>query len=133
MKNLIVLMAVMIILMVFPLQYATEQKNHHNISIFQGIVNNGKELAKQDGYFSTVNINEIKLKTSEAFKTIGVDEVQVIATTITDRKVRGEIIYYRIGVPIKKLLAASTFWGIDPADNQMIYWIENYTSSEWVN
>lgn len=133
MKQLIVMVGVMLLLLTFPLQYALEQKNHANISEFQAIVNNAKEQAKQDGYFTAQNISNIKSQTALAFKNIGEADVQVIATTIGERKVRGEFVYYRIGVPIEKLIAVNTFWGIDPMDNQMTYWIENYTSSEWVS
>lgn len=133
MKELIVLMAVLLILMVFPLQYATEQKNHHNLSVLYSLVNASKEEARQDGYFTTTNITNLKTQISSKFKDVTEAEITITATTLADRKVRGELIYYRVEVPIKKILAAATFWGIDPADNQMNFVIEAYAASEWVS
>lgn len=119
--------------MTFPLQYALEQKNHHQLSQFHRFVNVAKEQAKQDGYFTDSNVANLKNNIVTTFKDVTTGEIEVVATGLADRKQRGQLIHYKIGVPLKKINATPGFWGIDPADNKMIFYIDNYTSSEWVS
>lgn len=132
MKQLIVMCALLVLLLTFPLQYALEQKNHHNISQFQTLVHNAKEQAKQEGYFTDAIISNLKTDILKQFNDIDESQIVINVTKRSDRKQRGELIYYKIGIPINKLIAVNAFWGIDDADNQMIYYIENYTTSEWI-
>lgn len=132
MKQIMVMSALLILILTFPLQYALEQKNHYQLSQFQMFVHNAKEQAKQDGYFTDATVTELKANIVSVMKDITVNEIEVTVTGVADRKVRGEQIHYRIGVPLKKINATPGFWGIDPNDNKMIYYIDNYTSSEWV-
>lgn len=136
MKNLIVLLGALVILLTFPLQYALEQKNHHNLSQLYKFVNNAKEIAKQDGYFTDDNIDDLKVNILNEFDEI--EEAEIIINVTRTPKYRvntfdeRELIYYEIGVPLKKIISSNAFWGIEDADNQMTYYIRNYTSSERV-
>ncbi len=131
MKEIIALCAVFILLMTFPLQYALNTKNHYSISLMQKHVNNAKELARQEGYFTTDNLNNLKKEISDDFS-IPDEEVLIVATDVLERKSRGQLIYYKVSVPIKNIIAANVFWGISNEKNKGVYEIENYASSEWV-
>lgn len=136
MKTLIALAAAIILLMTFPLQYALEQYNHHNITQFQKIINNAKEEAKQKGYFTPEIIAEMKGNISAQFKNINQSEIIVNVTTTPKYRTNSfderELIYYEVGVPIKKLISCNSFWGISDIDNEITYYVKNYTSSELV-
>jgi len=134
MKDLIVLGAVILLLLTFPLQYALEQKNHHNISMFQQYVNVAKEKARAKGCFTQEIIDELKLNILNEFDNITESEIVIDVTTTPKYRKRTfderELIHYRIGVPIKKLIATSKFWGISDIENQYLYEIDRYTTSE---
>jgi len=133
MKQLIVLMAVLPFMMLFLLQYEVEQENHYKVSLLQGMVNESKEQAKQDGYFSPSNIAALKAEIADTF---GISEDEIIIQTDSVRKYRvnefdeRELIHYRIQVPVGKIVAGSGFFGIDEEENRGVYVIDSYTASE---
>jgi len=134
MKQLIVLVAVTVFLLTFPLQYALEQKNHHNISEFQKYINIAKEKAKAEGYFTNDIINELKTNILNEFDNISESEIVIDVTSTPKYRTSTfdsrELIHYRIGVPIKKIIASNLFWGISEDENKFLYEINNYTTSE---
>ncbi len=133
MKQLIVLMAVLPLMLIFIMQYSFEQHNNTSIGRLQNYIYTSKEKAKQDGCFTEANIQTLKSDIAKAFN---IDEAEVVfeGTTVPKYRVNQfderELIYYKIGVPIGKLMAGSKLFGIEAKDNQMIYTIENYTASE---
>lgn len=134
MKDLIVTIAVIVFLLTFPLQYAVEQNNHSKISQFQAIVHNSSERARAQGYFTVDIINDLKQQILQSFPTI--NESDLIIDVTTSPKYRcnefdeRELISYKIGVPIKKILATPKFWGISEEDNKMMYIIDRQVTSE---
>ena len=136
MKQLIIMSAVMILLMLFPLQYALEQKNYYEISQFQKIVYNAKEQAISAGYFTDAIINDLKANIVAEFKDVEEGELIIEVTKTpkyrTDIFDQREMIYYKIGVPIHKLIAGNRFLGISDEENASYYIIESYAASELV-
>lgn len=134
MKNTIVLCAVVVFLMIFPIMYGLEQHNHKNMSQFHTIVNAHKEIAKADGYFKPENIASLRNEILAEFKEVENNEIVIDVTTTPKYRKNEfderELIHYRIGVPIKKIIACSSFWGISDADNQLLYEIDRTTTSE---
>lgn len=138
MKDLIVLCAVVIILLIFPLQYALEQQTHYNISMMQKYVHTAKEQAKQIGEFNNDIKKELIDNLKEQFK---IEDSEIIINTSTTKKYRPSydsfttesIITYEVGVPIKKIIVANKFWGIPDSDNQYIYYIKGSTTSELIS
>lgn len=133
MKDFIVLIAVLIILLPFPLQYALEEYNHNQKSEIQSYVYTAKEKAKQEGYFTT----EIKEQLIDNItKTFHIEESDVHITTEKVRKYRqskfneDNLIYYKIEVPIRKIIAVPILWGIGNDENKTMYTIEGYAASE---
>ena len=43
-----------------------------------------------------------------------------------------ELIYYKISVPIEKIMAGNRFFGISDEDNMSMYTIESWTASELI-
>lgn len=133
MKQFIVILAILPFLIFFILQYSLEQKNHYNINQFQNIVYTAKEKAKQDGCFTTQNINNLKNKISTQFN-IPQDQIIIEATQVPKYRLNQfsqcELIHYKVSVPIEKLIAGNHMWSISDEDNKKMYTIDNYTSSE---
>jgi hypothetical protein len=133
MKQLIILMAVLPLMLIFIVQYAFEQQKNTSIGQLQDYIYTAKEQAKQDGYFTSENILSLKRKIAGTFK---ITEGQVLfeGTTVPRYRVNQfnerELIHYKVSVPIVKLMAGASFFGISDEENQAMYIIENYTASE---
>lgn len=132
MKELIVLCGVILILMTFPIQYALNVKNHYLMSHAQHQVQAMKEEARQIGYVST-DMSQALCKTLSEDTGISSDDIAVVATGLSERKTRGELIYYKVSIPMKRLIASNAFWGINDSDNSGEYVIEGYAASEWIS
>lgn len=133
MKQLIVLMGVLPILLLFLMQYTLEQKNNDSIQRFQEFVYASKEQAKQAGCYTQEIKQQLKhnissnLNIPEDEITMTLTEVPKYRTSIYDER---ELIYYRVSVPIKKLMAGNKLLGIGDRENQGSYTIESSTASE---
>ncbi|HHU18023.1 MAG: hypothetical protein ACOX4V_10610 [Anaerovoracaceae bacterium] len=133
MKQLIVLMGVLPILLVFISQYTLDQKNNDNISRLQECVYQAKEQAKQRGCF-TVEIKEEMINKLENYFDITEEEMDIVLeeipryrTSVFDDR---ELIYYKVSVPLKKIMAGNRFFGITDEENMGMYTIESWTASE---
>lgn len=132
MKQFIVLMAVLPILLLFLMQFSMDQRNSQRLGKIQDLIYISKESARQEGYFSL----ELKEKLREDLsRTAGVAPEEIIIEcddTIKYRYNSGEdrLIYYRIEVPIKKVMAGSRIFGITEEENGYTYVIDSYTASE---
>ncbi|GKX28707.1 hypothetical protein SH1V18_11870 [Vallitalea longa] len=136
MKDFIVLIAVLILLLPFPLQYALEEYNHNQKSEIQSYVFTAKEKAKQEGYFT----EKIKKQLIESItQNLNIKENDISIITDNKRKYReskfnkDNLIHYKIEVPIKKVIAVPIIWGISDEENQTVYTIEGYAASEAIS
>ena len=133
MKQFIVLLGVLPFLLLFMMQYSIEQQNHYRISLLQQSVYEAKEQAKQDGCFTSANIKALKKRISERLR-IAEEEIMIDATTVPKYRVNTfderELIHYKVQVPIKEIMAGTSFLGISEEENRMLYTIENDTASE---
>lgn len=134
MKDLIVTIGILILLLTFPLQYAVQEHNHHVKSKFQVIVSNSKEEAKAQGYFTPKIIKNMKESILTSFPSIEEDDIIIDVTTKPKYRVsrfdERELIHYRVGIPIEKILASPSFWGVSDDDNKHMYIIDRVASSE---
>lgn len=132
MKQFIVLMAVLPILLLFLMQFSMDQRNSQRLGRIQDLIYISKESARQEGYFSL----ELKEKLREDLsRTAGVAPEEIVIECDDIIKYRynsGEdrLIYYRIEVPIKKVMAGSRIFGITEEENGYTYVIDSYTASE---
>jgi len=133
MKQLIVLMGILPILLVFLLQYTLDQRNNDNISRLQEYVYQAKEQAKQKGCFTPeikeamVDRIERNFDVEEEDMILELEEVPQYRTSVFDQR---ELIYYRVSVPIDKIMAGNRFFGINDEENRAMYTIESWTASE---
>jgi len=139
MKNLIVLAAVLPFLLIFMMQFTLDQRNSENIGRLQSYVYTAKEEAKQVGCFNDEIEARMRKKIAEDFQ-ISDEEIHAKVTKEVQYRVnqfeedqdvplRG-MIYYRIAVPIEKVIAGNKFFGIEDKENEGQYIIESYTASE---
>lgn len=133
MKQLIVLMAVLPIMALFLMQYSLEQRNSDQIERFCNYVYAAKEQAKQAGCFT----NEIKSQlTEQLHKNLGIpkNEIRMDVTEIPKYRTATfddrELIYYKISVPVNKLMVGNKLLGISDAENKGWYTVESNTASE---
>lgn len=133
MKDFITGIVIITILLIFPVQYVLDQINDTRIKNLELVVNNSKEIAKQDGYFTPSNIANLKSQIADTFD-INESEITISATT-TPKFRRNEYdereqIKYKISVPIKKIIVAASFFKIDENNNKGYYIIDRSTTSE---
>ncbi len=133
MKQFIVMLGVLPILLVFLLQYSLDQQNNDCISRFQECVYQAKEQAKQEGCFTADIRKEMVDKIKRNFgieeddMEIVLEEVPQYRTSVFDER---ELIYYKVSVPVEKLMAGNRFFGISDDENRTMYTIESWTASE---
>ena len=133
MKQFIVLMGVLPIMLIFLLQFALDQQNNERISRLQEYVYSAKEQAKQEGCFTPAIKSELighiedDFEISEKEMEVTLEETPQYRRNEFDER---EMIYYRISVPIKKIMAANELLGISDEENCGMYTIESWTASE---
>ena len=133
MKQLIVLLGVLPIMLIFLMQYALDQRNNDNIIRFQECVYQAKEQAKQEGCFTPEikkdMIGKIKrdFHIEEGDMVVELESVPRYRTSLFDQR---ELIYYKVSVPLEKLMAGNRLFGIPDSENRGMYTIESWTASE---
>ena len=120
MKQFIVLAAVMPILMIFVTQAVCDQKSSHSINIARDMVYVAKEEAKEAGEFTPEIMEKLREDLSGALK-VPPGEISFAS------RLEGDIIYYRVEIPIKDVAAGNKLLGIKDKDNQYMYVIDSYT------
>lgn len=133
MKQLIVLMGILPILLVFLLQYSLDQRNNDNISRLQECVYQAKEQAKQQGCF-TPEIREDLIDKIERNFDIREEDMEIVLEEVPKYRITSfderELIYYKVSVPVEKIMAGNRFFGISDDENRGMYTIESWTASE---
>lgn len=136
MKEFIVILATITLLIVFVMQYSVQQVNDYKINQFQLHVNVAKEKAKIAGRFTPEIKMELRNNILNTYKDItseeiimDVEETPKYRTTEFDDR---ELIHFRIGVPIKKIIAGASLFGITNEQNKGYYIIEGDTTSELI-
>lgn len=136
MKTFIVTIAAVILLMVFPMQNVQDIVNSHKIERFDEIVYSACQKARTDGRFTESNISQMKSSILSKFLDTSEDEIIIDVTTSMKYKRfefdSREIINYRIGIPIKRIVNLGKFLGIKDEDNRINYIMEGYVLSEAV-
>ena len=120
MKQFIVLTAVLPILMIFVMQTAYDQKNNYAINVIHDMVYVAKEEAKTEGSFTWEIQDKLRNNLSRALA-LPTAEIKIACSE------DGDILYYRVEVPIKNVIAGNNLLGIKDKDNQYKYVIDSYT------
>lgn len=127
MKDVIVLCAILpftLAIISFPLHM---EMNSHNESFVRETVYSGAQQASRDGYFSTSNIENIK---DDIASRLDIEENDIKITFDSTIKYRPENIYYKVEVPVKKVVPANKLFGISNENNKGKIVIENQIKSE---
>lgn len=132
MKQFIVLMAVLPIMMIFLMQFTTDQVNGEKVAYIQSVVYAAKEDAKQEGCFTEEIRSRIVKEISE-----GISVPAECIEVISDDEVKyryakgdGRLIHYKVSVRLDGVMAGGKFLGISDSENTATYVIDNYTASE---
>ena len=135
MKQFIVLTGILPFLLLFMLQYGTEQQKHYKLTQVQQLVYEAKEQAKQDGCFTAENLERLRARLAAVLAVSG-EEIFIEATMTPKYRVNEfderELIHYKVQVPLENIMAGASFFGISPKENTLLYTIENVTASELI-
>lgn len=122
MKNFLAGLAIILLLIVFPLQSVLEISNERRLQKFSDAVYEAAQTARLDGYFKQETIDRLKQNLINEFPDLSESDIYINVTTA--RKYRTyvfddrETINYDIRIPIKKIVAVPAFWGISDSDNK---------------
>lgn len=133
MKQFIVASALILIFCFFLLQWAANETTHMKRGQLVNIVESHTQEARKNGYFTPENIDSIK-KDIEDQLYIPQSDIRISATETpkyrTDHFDPNELIHYKIQIPIKKVVAMSSFLGIGEKDNMYWFTLEGDVASE---
>lgn len=136
MKQLIVLCAVFLLLAAIILQIPLEMINYERKHAIMFYVNNAKEMAKQEGYYTDEILNDLTSNIAKKMNIKNINEIIIDDKTTKTPKYRPdkfdsrETIYLKVSVPFKNILATPGFYGISDSENKGYYIIEEITTSE---
>ncbi len=121
------------LLLFFPLQAGVERINHYKMASTDNIVHGYSQKARIEGRFSE-SITDAMIRDLRDYLKIPESEIVVEVTTDmryrTDRFNQTEFIYYKVAIPIERIIAMHQFWGLSGEENQMYYVVEGVVGSE---
>lgn len=121
MKDLITAVASLMLLLIFVLQFAGNQNLHTRMFRADMAIENFRDTAGLQGYISDENRSLL----SESLAGIcgcSPEEILVEAEDSRQPKPEGTLLHYRIGYPLKNLIAAAAMLGISAEENRV--WME---------
>ncbi|WP_101809506.1 hypothetical protein [Paenibacillus pasadenensis] len=133
MKEFLAAAVMFVILLYFPVQWSLQTYNHTLRLNVDTVVNKYAQEARVTGRFTPDSI--LAMKKDIAAKTnLSVTEIAVQAT-MTPKYRRDdfndqEFIDYEVKIPIRSIIALSSYWGISPSDNQTTYTRRGQVASE---
>lgn len=130
MKNLITSVACIMILLVFVIQFTSNQILHNRITAVDQAVNNFKEITRQEGCITDEN-EELLRQEMQRILNCSSEEIQIDGNRTPVP--RGGLISYEVDVPLKQIVAMPGFWGIDEGKNQAGYHLHRSTTSEYLD
>ena len=123
MKNFLAGLAIVVLLIVFPLQSVLEISNERRMQRFSDIVYISTQTARLDGYFKQSTIDKLRQDLISDFPDLTVGDIYVNVTTTMKYRTtefdEREAINYDIRIPIRKIVAVPAYWGISDSDNQV--------------
>ena len=123
MKNFLAGLAIVVLLIVFPLQAVLEISNERRIQRFSDIVYVAAQTARLDGYFKQENIDKLKHDLIKEFPDLSNSDIYINVTQTKKYRTlefdEREAIYYDIRIPIRKTAAVPAYWGISDFENQV--------------
>lgn len=134
MKNLIVGMAVLLLLIIFPLQSVLDIVNYRRVTRFNECVYTACQKARTSGYFTSDIISELLNEIKDTFPNISDADIDYDLTTTRKYRLDAfddrEVIEYDVAVPIDKIIYANALLGIQDEDNRYTHRVAGYVLSE---
>jgi hypothetical protein len=123
MKNFLAGLAIVVLLIVFPLQAVLEISNERRIQRFSDIIYVSAQTARLDGYFKQENIDKLKHDLITEFPDLTDNDIYIDVTQTKKYRTlefdEREAIFYDIRIPIRKIVAVPAYWGISDFENQV--------------
>lgn len=123
MKDFLAGLAIVVLLIVFPLQSVLEISNERRIQRFSDIVYTATQTARLDGYFRKETIEKLKADLVSEFPDLSDSEIYVNVTTTMKYRTQvfdeREAISYDIRIPVRKIVAVPAYWGITDDENSV--------------
>ena len=130
MKNLITATACIMILLVFLLQFSSNQVLHSNLTKVEKNIETFQQVVRKDGCVNQTNIVATKKAMADTLNCT-LDKITIVGDRVPQTK--GNIINYTIKFPIENLIAAEKFWNLAPDENSKYYILDQTTISEYVD
>ena len=122
MKDLITAVASLMLLLIFILQFAGNQNLHTRMFRADMAIENFRDTAGLQGYISDENRNTL-LGRLAGICGCSPEEILVEAESGRQPQAEGTLLHYRVGYPLKDLIAAAPMLGIAPEENRA--WMED--------
>ncbi|MCQ2551192.1 MAG: hypothetical protein MJ146_03260 [Clostridia bacterium] len=129
MKNLITAIASLVLIMTMLMQMTLNERNYTRMIAIDQLVNNFKEVAREEGLVSSANKSNL---ISEISGATGIGEKDITVSGTSSRVNRGGKISYKVSVKMDKIYTAPAFFGISKEKNEGRYVVENSTTSEYI-
>ena len=129
MKNLMTAAASMLLMLMLILQFSQNQMNYIRVTSAEQAVHNFKEVVKQEGCITGSNRLWIKNQLSAI---TGCSENQIIVSGTEEPVSRGQLIKYRVELPMTALVNQPTFWGMKQKNKERKYIVGQYATSEYL-
>lgn len=133
MKQFIVFLAIFPLMMAFILQFTLQQNMDYRLELVNQAVYDAKEAAKSDGYFPEDKVESLR---NNLASIVDCDPAEVKIEVSEDIKYRKnqyderEMISCNISLPVGKIMAFSSMFGIEDDDNRAVYSIRDEFPSE---
>jgi len=123
MKNFLAGIAIVVLLIVFPLQTVLEITNERRIQRFTDIVYVAAQTARFDGYFKMETIDKLKNDLKTEFPDLSSSDIYINVTTTMKYRTNvyddREAINYDIRIPVRKVVAVPAYFGITDSENKV--------------
>lgn len=129
MKNLITAIASLLLILAMFMQMTANQRTYTRMIAIDQLVNNFKEVAKEEGCITDSNISDLKSEISAA---TGIKKQSVTVSGTKTKVGRGDEIDYQVSVKLDGIFGASNFWGVSDKNNTGTYTIKHKTTSEYL-
>ena len=132
MKNIITIIAFVLILAIFLTQITINELTHTKLVYCEEVVNTTMQQAREEGCITTAMVNDMKTKIAAK---AGCEEDDVVITSsipITMPAERGNLIDYKVEYFVKGVIGGGSILGIQDADNKMKKVISGAVVSEYV-
>ncbi|MEG0292276.1 MAG: hypothetical protein RR495_03830 [Anaerovoracaceae bacterium] len=130
MKNLITTMACLTILLIFVLQFTSNQVIHNHLSNVEKEINSFQQIVKKEGYVSISNQLTLQNSIAEILDCSN-SEISVSGDKVPLS--RGSKIKYAISLSLEDLMVASNFWNLSPEEETNRFTINQTTISELID